>query len=196
MDETPQEKKKQQYLKKLLATSLPLKHYGFLSHTYFISQSGYPTIVYSSEKCKVKFLLDTDRYNRHSLFIEYGRLHAPDDESIMKWHGTECRCWHRINIILRFLDGIPPQKAAKSLFERPQIIEEFKQSELAQKANNNAEKQALLHAAIWQNYEGRLFDLFDLHRTDIWDNFTRFIKEFHKLSPLKVDVSPPEDQVC
>ena len=38
----------------------------------------------------------------------------------------------------------------------------------------------LQQAMIWEHYEQRFFELFDLRRPDLWDDYIGFLKEYEK----------------
>ncbi len=54
---------------------------------YKLNENGYPAIIYKSPKCKVFFMLDYSGSGRsYAAFVYYGRLHAPNDKSVMNWN--------------------------------------------------------------------------------------------------------------
>ena len=44
------------------------------------------------------------------------------------------------------------------------------------------ERSLKLHAAIWTQYGLPFFELFDLRRTELWEKYTVFLKEYYRLS--------------
>ena len=179
-----------QKLTQLVERLMPLQTWGFKQSALFFTKSNYPVAIYDSEQCRVRFLLDQDR-SGNSMFVSYGRLHALNDDEIMNWNGNECYCWHRINMALRFLDGISLSQVVEKQYKRPQIIEEFELSELAKGTKDEAERTLFMHASIWEHYGNHLFDLYDLRQPELWERFTQFSDKFHKKINLQT-----EDKIC
>src|SRR5215207_7271631 len=86
------------------------KHLDFGRWGFKLAHSGLfpqylPYIIYESDQWKLRFMWDQDRpYESPNLIVEYGRLHAPVDQSFMLWNGEKCRCWHHIGMVVNFLD--------------------------------------------------------------------------------------------
>jgi hypothetical protein len=158
--------------------------------------------IYDSEWCRVSFLVSRGRDPEDDeVSIEYGRLHAPNEEPFMVWQGEECNCWHHILDALRFLDGLSPLQAmeqARIRNELPRVIAEFRDSPDGQKLLQEypPEYAVKQEAAIWEHYGIRLFELFDLRRPDLWDEFRAFLREYHRLLGTKTLYGPPEENVC
>jgi hypothetical protein len=139
-----------------------------------------PYIVYESEQCKVRFRWNQDRpYESPNIIVEYGRLHAPVDQVSMLWNGEECRCWHLIPKLVNFLDGLSPLDTENSEYDKPRVIQEFLERNQREASYPAQEHHVRLNAHIWEKYGQRLFDLLDLHRPDIWDQYRNFLKEYY-----------------
>jgi hypothetical protein len=52
------------------------------------------------------------------------------------------------------------------------------------------------HSILWAHYNGKLFELFDLRRPDLWEAYREFLKEYYALLGLKSDYGVPFDYVC
>ncbi len=183
-------------LTNLIQRSLPLQDWNFTE-----SVKTDLTIIYNSQWCRVKFVWQGwDMYTGNSISIYYGRLHAPNDKWVMTLHDMECYCWHDIKGALNFLDGLSPQQAVDQLYlgKWPNVAEQFKESELGKSLEHNQPEWLIsMHAAIWEHYSLRLFKLFDLRYTDIWEQYIRFIEEYHMIAKSpKLSGYPPQDQIC
>ena len=175
-----------QKIPQLVGRLMPLKTWGFKQSALFFTKSNYPVAIYDSEQCRVRFLLDQDR-NGNSMFVSYGRLHALNDQEVMRWNGDECYCWHSINMAIRFLDDISLSQVAEKQFKRPKIIEEFESSELAKSTKDVSERTLFMHASIWKHYGNRLFNLYDLRQPELWERFAQFSEKFHKKTNLQTE---------
>ncbi len=72
-------------------------------------------MIYDSEWCRISLAWDGwDALGGNSINIHYGRLHAPDEKTVMLWNGEECYCWHDFDYVLHFLDGRNPAEAAQA----------------------------------------------------------------------------------
>jgi len=186
-----------QEMDKLAKTYLDLDRWGFKESIRFHSTS--PKIIYTSKYCKVTYFWEGWDYNvGYTIGILYGRLHAPDDEISMIWQGKECRCWHHIEPALHFLDGTKPQDAAK-MFYRSQIIHQFRLSKLGQSLAEKRRQPEWLtraHAAVWDHYGQRLFELFDLRHPNLWEEYQTFTKEVFKIKGIINHIKPPQDHIC
>ena len=173
-------------------------------HTYTrVSENSSPYVIYASEWCKVRFALKGgDMHRPNEMSVDYGRLHAPDDDKYFVWNNEKCRAWHRVNEALYFLDGLSLKEVAEKRqvrHEFPDSIQQFRNSELGQKVlpdgYQTVEGVARLHFSIWECYGIRLFELFDLRRPDLWDQFTPFLSEYHKSLPT-IRGFPAPDKNC
>jgi hypothetical protein len=168
-----------------------------------VSENALPYVIYSSEWCKVMFALKGgDMHRPNEMSVYYGRLHAPDDDGPFLLDGEEYRTWHRVNEALYFLDGLSRKEASEKRqvrYEFPDLIQQFRNSELGQKVLPGGYQTvvgvARLHLSIWEHYGLRLFELFDLRRPDLWDQFVPFISDFHMSLP-NVRGFPAPDKNC
>jgi hypothetical protein len=184
-----------------------------------------PTIIYSSEKCRVMFQLrpSGDIYS-YGTDIYYGRLHAPDNYPIMNWNSEDCYCWHAIErLTIPFLDGLNPLEAINSrsgymnaLREAANAINPITQySELTSDGRSQLQKLAddcrpifidtrteyirnpiKLHAVIWTKYGEKLFNLFDLRNDNLWSRYSKYIKECHDFSTRDSGYTPKLEKIC
>lgn len=129
------------------------------------------------------------------MYIYYGRLHAPNEDTRMLWNGEECYCWHELDNVLHFLDGRTPAETVQLRYAHP-ITDLFYEEELSQKYKTQPEWLAQMHVAIWQHYGQRLFDLFDLRQSDLWKQYQQFLKEVYDIAGRKPRFGPSKDKVC
>ncbi|MCI0551446.1 MAG: hypothetical protein L0287_10850 [Anaerolineae bacterium] len=204
---SPEKQARLQMLIDLVVRFMPLEKWGFKQSVHFFSEyrpdvlfpsgkGAYPTVIYDSEHSRVKFLLDRERYG-DELIVYYGRLHAPNDKGLINWNGEDCYCWHshNIDLALKFLDGISPKEVAKKRWEPPRGSQEFVKLSL-ERTIGQPESMARRHAVIWEYYGHRLFNLFDLHRSDLWTQYARFVKEYYDLFGRAPNVTPSFDKIC
>ena len=186
----------------LIEENLPVERWNFhLTFTKFIKPSNIK-VIYDSEWCRVKFMFSRMHFpETDKLLIDYGRLHAPDEEMFMVWYGERCRCWHNILDPLRFLDSQTATTAheqAAADEKLPPVVRDFRKSKLGKKLlTEYPPKSAIvLQATLWEHYGERLFELFDLRRPDLWEEYRRFLKEYYSLLGLKSGYGPPLENVC
>lgn len=159
-------------------------------------------IIYDSEWCRIKFKFSRQMSPRDDeLTIQYGRLHAHNQESFIEWQGNLCYCWHHVFEPLRFLDGLSPSAAVqqgKIQKKAPRLVEDFKRSQLGTKLLDEYPPKAaiVMHSMIWEHYGQRLFDLFDLRKPNLWDEYRVFVREYYKLLDMKVIYGPPYENIC
>jgi hypothetical protein len=193
--------KSHQYLVQLVESNLELDRWGFKKSYSLISVNDLPTVIYNSEWCRLRFVFNKGiQRSSDELAVCYGRLHAPNSsvEDIAILNGENCYCWHRVESVINFLDGVSPQEAVDQMrvhHQWPRLIEQFRQLE-EWKEKTQPEQQVIINAAIWENYGQSFFNLFDLRRPDLWEKYTQFIKEFFKIKVLNPDITPPRDQIC
>lgn len=182
-------------LVELLEKHLDLDRWGFKQS--YISPKHYPTVIYDSEWCRVKFVLNSgDRYGPDELGVYYGRLHAISNDSFMVFDGEKCWCWHWDFYFLPFLDGVSPQEKAKKYIYSP-VIEKYRKSELAQQLSPGPAWGIGKQAAIWEHYGQRLFDLFDLRKPEPWEQYNEFIRELYTIKDRRSFAGhPPMDRIC
>lgn len=172
-----------------------------LSFTKF-DQTSNIKIIYDSEWCRIKFIFSRQRTPQYDeLSVNYGRLHAPNEEPSMEWQGEKCRCWHNVIDPLRFLDGLSPSEAmqqAKIQKQSPTVVEKFRQSEIGKKLFNEypPKSSIVMHSVLWKHYGQRLFELFDLRKPDLWEKYRKFIKEYYGLIGMKASYGPPYENIC
>lgn len=186
----------------LIEENLDLQQWYFkLSYTDFTNLSS-QVVIYDSPFCRISFSFSRQRLPKYDeLRIEYGRLHAPDDEPFMEWNGQTCRCWHGMLEYLRFLDGLSSQEAVTQDNDNkqlPRIVREFNSSNIGRELLEEYPPKyaVVLEASIWNYYGQKLFDLFDLRRPDLWDEYRRFLKEYYRLLDMKASYGPPYENVC
>jgi hypothetical protein len=182
-------------LVEILEKYLDFDRWGF-SQSY-ISPKYYPTIIYDSEFCRIKFSLHSgDRYGPDELSVYYGRLHAKNNDSFLTLNGEKFWCWHWDYYFLPFLDGVSPQEEAKSYAPSP-ILEQYRKSELAQQLSPGPAWGIGKQATIWNHYGQRLFDLFDLRKPELWERYNDFIRELYTIKGKISSIGyPPEDKIC
>jgi len=186
----------------LIEENLGIEHWNFrLTFKKFIKARNIK-VIYDSEWCRVKFMFSRMHYpETDEISIDYGRLHAPNEDLFMVWNGEGCRCWHSILDPLRFLDGLTPAdayKQAKLNNELPLVIRNFRQSKDGKKLlKEYPPKSAIVQqATIWEHYGTRLFELFDMRRPDLWEEYRQFLKEYYRLLGLKSEYGLPYEFVC
>jgi hypothetical protein len=162
----------------LVEKSLPLSNWGFVE-----SAKTELTVIYNSQWCRVKFVIDRDRTS-DSLHVFYGRLNAIDNVETMEWNGEKCRCWHGypdIKVVIEFLNGTSPQDAYQRRLKPLPFIQDYHNSELAKSISDHDEQALTLHAVIWKHYGLRFFGLFDLQHPDVWEQYLVYLKEYYRL---------------
>lgn len=153
-------------------------------------------IIFNSEWCRINLIWGGwDNENGISIDIRYGRLHAPNDKAVMIWNGEDCRCWHRVEYGLHFLDKRTPAETAKINYSHP-ITLPFYEEDARLKFSSQPEWLAKMHTTIWQQYGTRLFELFDLRRTNLWQEYRHFLKEVYDVAGRIPAIKPPLDKVC
>jgi hypothetical protein len=184
----------------LIEENLGIKRWNFrLTFTKFIEPRNI-RIIYDSEWCRIKFMFSRMHYpETDEILIEYGRLHAPNEKSLILWDGELCRCWHNILDPLRFLDGLTPKEAYEQAIidkQLPSAVRYFRDSQHGgELLKEYPPKSAIvLQATLWKTYEKKLFELFDLRHPYLWEEYREFLRGYYKLLGLKTK-RPPEN-VC
>jgi hypothetical protein len=179
---------------KLAQSFLDLARWGF-KESYRSDERG--EVIYDSERCRFNIVWGGwDYIGGNTISIYYGRLHAPNEKSTMIWNGEECHCWHRVEHVLHFLDGRVPKDAAKMNYAHA-LTGRFYESEFRQKFRRRQPEWLMrMHATIWEYYGQRLFELFDLQRPDLWDQYRQFIKEFYDIKGRNPNIKPSLDKIC
>jgi hypothetical protein len=186
----------------LIEENLEIKRWDFrLTFTKFIKPNNI-RVIYDSEWCRVKFMFSRMHFpETDELLIDYGRLHAPNEESFIVWNDERCRCWHNVLDPLRFLDSLTAITAYKQAMvdkQLPLVVRDFRKSKLGKKLlNEYPPKSAIvLQDTLWKYYGERLFELFDLRQPDLWEEYRQFLKEYYSLLGLKSSYGPPHENVC
>ena len=180
------------YLESLAKRFLPLDTWGFIESARTDS-----FLVYNSQWCRLRIGISVDWHHQSAteyLSISYGRLHALDNDGIMEWRGERCYCWHNegsdLKRVLQYLDGLTPEVAYNSRIAPLNLLENFKKSILENNPNIDSNKiNYMTHAKIWEYYGMRFFELFDLRRPELWDDYLDFLKEFNWLIDREFDAT-------
>jgi hypothetical protein len=175
-------------------TVMGVASWGF-KESYQSAKPG--EIIYDSEWCRTSFIWGGWDYGGgNSIHIRYGRLHAPSEKTTMFWNGEECHCWHDFNHALHFLDGHRAVDIVNQYFAHP-VTDPFYEEEFRQiYRRRQPEWLAQMHLTIWQHYGNRFFELFDLRRSDQWQQYRQFLKEFYDIKGRRPGTQPPLDKVC
>lgn len=187
-------------LVQLLETCMNFEKWGFTQSFYGLAEEFVPSVIYNSDKCRIRFgwipADMRDGPDSATLYIRYGRLHASNQKRFMIWNGINCHCWHALHDTFGFLDGLSPQEAVDKSRDVSRFVDEFARLNKGH-GWSNIEWSARLHSATWENYGNRLFDLFDLRRPDLWEQYRQFLVEFYGLKPFHHDPSAPlRENVC
>ncbi len=187
-------------LRALIEENLEIKRWNFrLTFTKFIKPRNIK-IIYDSEWCRIKFMFSRMHFpETDEILVEYGRLHAPNEEAFILWNGKMCRCWHNILDPLRFLDGLTPAEACEQVLvekELPSAVKNFRQSLRGEELlKEYSPKYAIvLQSVLWKTYGKKLFELFDIRQPHLWEDYRQFLKEYYRLLGLK-SRRPPEN-IC
>jgi hypothetical protein len=185
-----------QEMTRVAQSFLDLTLWGF-KESYRSAKSG--NLIYDSEWCRVNLVWGGWDYRAgNSINMYYGRLHAPNEETIILLNDEQCHCWHRLELALHFLDGRMPEYASKTIYTHG-LIEQYKQSELGRSLagqRHQPEWLARMHATIWRHYGKQFFELFDLRRPDLWEGYQQFLKKVYDISGRNPRIKPPLDKVC
>ena len=189
-------------LLQLVEENLEIKRWSFdLVFSKFIKPNNFK-LIYNSEWCRVKFMFSRMHFpESDKLLVEYGRLHAPDEEPFMVWEDERCRCWHSVLDPLRFLDlklAVPGDDLSQTDNQLPFVVKDFRKSKLSKKLMNEYPPKATLalQSALWSHYGESLFELFDLRQPDLWEEYRQFLKEYYRSLDLKSSYGPPLYSVC
>jgi hypothetical protein len=186
----------------LIKTYIDFPRWGFEVSLTDYSRWGNPIVIFNSEYCRVSFRFAKQRLRIHDeMIIRYGRRHAPDHAVSISWQGEEYLCWHHYRWRpIEFLDGLTPQEAVDQE-EWPPVAQAFRDSdEGKQLVEDYWPKLSLqLQTILWEHYGERLFELFDLRRPDLWEEYRKFVEDYYKImnyKPLKGDPFPPFQKIC
>ncbi|NOT06089.1 MAG: hypothetical protein HOP27_15965 [Anaerolineales bacterium] len=179
----------------LIEDCFNFKRWGFHKIYSGAVPNAMPIIVYESNQCRVRFVweISTSYGDPEGVSILYGRLHAPIDKKIMDWNGEKHYCWHDDHLALKFLDGL----ATDSNSKRPDFLQGFYQVN-KNRGWRNAEIMARRHAALWEHYEQRLFDIFDLNHPHLWKQYVNYVEEYYSKGLMWPGNSefPPLHKIC
>jgi hypothetical protein len=183
-----------QEMTRIARSALDLNSWGFIE-SFRASKPG--KLIYDSEWCRLSLVWGGwDPLGGNSISIHYGRLHAPNEEATMIWQGEECHCWHDFDLGLHFLDGRTPVDAARLHYSHL-ITDPFYEEDFRKKYHRRQpEWLAQMHVTIWRHYGKRLFELFDLRRPDLWEQYQRFLKGVYDIEGRFPEIQPPSDKVC
>jgi hypothetical protein len=188
------------YLSTIAEKILPLMKWNFTESSRRFKST--PNIVYVSDVCKVMVKLQPwEPGAGFSLDILYGRSHAPDDTQILIKNEQKCYCWHRIygmGFVLNYLDNISPEKCANS-YDSPAIIDKIKKQNWWNVDDRKMMKPELslrMEAEIWEYYGCRLFDLFDLNRPDLWEEYQSYMTQIYDIKGRSPNIKPSLDKIC
>jgi hypothetical protein len=181
-------------MNRISRTVLEINAWGF-AESYDSSRPA--QLIYDSEWCRINFIWEGwDALGGNTMSIRYGRLHAPNEKAIMVWNGEECYCWHDIDHALNLLDGLRPADVVKHYYSHS-VTDPFYENEFRKKFHHRQpEWLAQMHLAIWQYYGKRFFELFDLRRADLWQQYRQFLKEFYDIKGRRPSTNPSLDKVC
>jgi hypothetical protein len=181
-------------MKRIAQSILALDSWGF-KKSYSSTKPG--KLIYNSEWCRISLVWGGWDYGGgNSIHIYYGRLHAPNEKATMIWNSEECHCWHDFDYALHFLDERTPTEAAELNYSHS-IVNPFYEEEIRQKfRRRQPEWLAQMHVAVWQHYGNRLFELFDLRRSDLWQKYRQFLKEVYDIEGRIPAIKPSLDKVC
>jgi hypothetical protein len=114
----------------------------------------------------------------------------------MIWNGEECYCWYHhgdLHLLLYFLDGLSVHEASDneirlSYDKRPRTWHPLVQAldDSMKNPNETGTKEQVFgqylkfHRSIWDRYELRFFELFDLRRPDLWENYRKFLRAVYE----------------
>jgi hypothetical protein len=181
----------------ILAKHINFENWGFQQS--YIEPGKYPTIIYDSESCRVKFRFEGsgDQHDHRTyLSVYYGRLHAPSNDYFMLVDKEEHWCWHDDRLVLNFIDGLSPEESIKQK-HNPRVIDQFRKSDLATNLHNlsPAEWSAGMVAYIWKEYGKKLFKVFDLRNPDLWERFKAFVNEMYAIEQPNSYGLPPYNKI-
>ena len=187
---------------RLVTSFLPVESWGFHESARFAQRSLFPTIIYDSEWCRIRFTWDgiVGPLDQATMYIDYGRLHVPNNETSQDWSistvgGEKCHCWHNVNEPLKFLDGLSPRDASEHTWAN--IIEQFSSLESIKGIASSTQKSVMLHAAIWNQYGKQLFELFDVRRPEHWSQYSEFVREYYRIRGVGIiPIDPPQYKIC
>ena len=186
-----------QIITDLVNKNLSLEKWGFSKNIRFPNNDQKGTVIYDSEFCRIKFVLEaSDYFPQHDTKIFYGRLHAPDNEHSITWNGKNCRCWHHniLGLTLPFIEGISPIQVVENLSEiwKP-LVEKLN---VNYPSSDYVEYPLRLHSKIWEHYEEKLFSIFDLRNPELWEKYSNYSNEFNEAFNKRLGFSRGVEIIC
>jgi hypothetical protein len=171
-----------------------LKWWGFKES--FRSNMG-TELIYDSEWCRISFVWGGwDPLGGNSISIYYGRLHAPNESATMIWDGEECHAWHRFIPAIHFLDRRSPIEASKAGTSHT-LTDKYYEDEYRKNFHRRQPEWLIkMHMEIWEYYDKRFVELFDLRKSDLWEQYRRFLKGFYDIKGRRRSIVPARDKVC
>jgi len=164
-----------EYMAQLAQRILPLAKWGFEENI----RPG-ERIIYNSKFCRLKIVWGNwDYMGGNSISIYYGRLHAPNEVVTMQWNGEECKCWHRAEFALHFLDGqkLPEKLPLTWLYSHDFLTPFYEDADILKEYKRRQPEWLMqMHEVIWERYAPRLFEVFDLRRPELWKQYREFLR--------------------
>lgn len=181
----------------LVNKNLSPEQWGFSKNSRFPNENQKGILIYDSKFCRVKFVLESsDYFPQHDIKIFYGRLHAPDIEDSILWNGKNCYCWHRNIPILTipFIEGISPQQLVETTHEVwDALMEKLK---VNYPSSDMVEYPLRLHAKIWEHYKEKLFSIFDLRNSELWEEYSTYTNEYNEAFRKRHNLSLKTKMIC
>lgn len=151
---------------------LPLAALGF-RETY----RNENLVILNSGSCRLRLYANWDSdfiwSGAYELQIFYGRLHAPDQDFEMDWHGERCKCWIEPgwNYAFEYINNFFPKPARPT---REDIFGKF--FGMKKEFPSEIHWRFFVEAEVWKYYTPHLFELFDLRRPELWEQYRAWLK--------------------
>jgi hypothetical protein len=114
----------------------------------------------------------------------------------MIWNDEECHAWHGFEHALHFLDGRSPADAAKMNYSTP-LTSKYYEEEISQNFHRRQPEWLMqMHMEVWGHYGKIFFELFDLRKPNLWEQYRKFLKEFYDIKGRPPFIKPAMDKVC
>lgn len=186
----------------LAETCLDLKRWGFQEEVRLGEAGSHsvPIVIYASGICKIKISFaewhPPHQSKEYTIDVHYGRPSAPNNEITTIYKDEECYCWHGVVKVLHFIDRSTPEYVTKNLLSH-KCIEQYRTIVSSiDLAHRLPEWEIRKHAYIWDRYAPRLFEVFDLQRSELWEQYRQFLKEVYDIKGRSPLITPPLDKVC
>lgn len=160
------------YMLQVAYQYLPLDSFGF--HETYRDDTD---VILNSEKCRIDFHARWEPHpyahytGEYKLSIWYGRLHAPNESLEMEWQGERCQCWLAPwNYFFDFVDHAFPNPSRR---RHDDIFMEWRSNK---GFPSGIHWRMALEAETWKHYTPELFDLFDLRRPELWEQYRAWLK--------------------